>query len=213
MTTTTAPTAQAWLAKEATSLGPFVVRLAGDRRSFGDLAPGNWVVVVDTADALMRVGRILRIRGDLESTTLYFDRLHTVKRATSPADVGLTLPTGLVARLRPEDLSAVLARDGLSSSDDVRHIQDAAYVRELLELATRDDLLGPANGPEELVVDMSVRDRYLVGKLAPRTPGDATTGAEVEPAAAADEGNDSPQENDAPRHEPGAEMNRATAPV
>ena len=31
-----------------------------------------------------------------------------------------------------------------------------------------DDLLGPANGPNKLIKDMSVRDRYLVGKLAPR---------------------------------------------
>ena len=31
-----------------------------------------------------------------------------------------------------------------------------------------DDLLGPAEGPYEWVVDMGVRDRYLVGKLAPQ---------------------------------------------
>src|SRR5690606_23945971 len=136
---------------------------------------GHWVVVVDASGAPQRVGRILRIRVDLEGATLYFDKLHTMKKAGSIADLGLTLPQGAIARLRPEALSAVLARDGLSSPDDVPPIQDAAYVRELLELATRDDLLGPANGPEELVIDMSVRDRYLVGKLAPRAPGDVTT--------------------------------------
>jgi Helicase conserved C-terminal domain len=213
MTTTTAPNAQAWLAKEATSLGPFVVRLDGGRVGFGALAPGHWVVVVDAAGALKRVGRILRIRADLEAITLYFDKLHTVSVAGSVADIGLTLPTGVLTRLRPEDLSAVLAREGVSSSDDVPLIQDAAYVRDLLELATRDDLLGPANGPEELVVDMSVRDRYLVGKLAPRAPGDATTASEAEPAAAVDEEDDSVQENDAPLHEPGAEFNRASGRV
>jgi hypothetical protein len=117
------------------------------------------------------------------------------------------------SRLRREDFAAVLARDGLSSTVDVPLIQDAAYVRELLELATRDDLLGPANGPDELVVDMSVRDRYLVGKLAPRTPGDARTGTEVEPAAALDEEDDSAQEKEAPLHEPGAEFNRASGRV
>ena len=46
-----------------------------------------------------------RIRADLEATTLYFDKLHTVRVAGSLADIGLTLPTGLVTRLRPEDLS------------------------------------------------------------------------------------------------------------
>ncbi|GEL75267.1 DISARM system helicase DrmA [Myxococcus virescens] len=213
MTTTATPNAQAWLAKEAMSLGPLVVRLGGERTGFSALARGHWVVVVDTTGALKRLGRILRIRTDLESTTLYFDKLHVVKSAGSLADVGLTFPMGQVSRLRPEDLAAVLARDGVSSSADVPLIEDAAYVRELLELATRDDLLGPANGPEELVVDMSVRDRYLAGKLAPRTPGDATTGTEVEPAAAANEEDDSAQENDAPLHEPGAEFNRASGRV
>ncbi len=213
MTTTTAPNAQAWLAKEATSLGPFVVRLDGDRVGFGALATGHWVIVVDAAGALKRVGRILRIRAHLEASTLYFDKLHTVTVAGSLADLGLTLPQGLVTRLRPEDLSAVLASDGVSSPEDVPLIQDAAYVRELLELATRDDLLGPANGPEELVVDMSVRDRYLVGKLAPRAPGDATTANEVEPSAAADEEDDSEHEEKAPLHEPGAEFNRASGRV
>lgn len=212
MTTTTAPNAQAWLAKEATSLGPFVVRLDGDRIGTA-VAPGHSVVVVDASGGLKRVGRILRIRTDLEATTLYFDKLHVVKKAGSLTDVGLTLPQGLVTRLRPEDLSAVLARDGVSSPDDVPLIQDAAYVRELLELATRDDLLGPANGPEELVVDMSVRDRYLVGKLAPRAPGDVTTANEVEPSAAADEEDDSEHEEKAPLHEPGAEFNRASGRV
>lgn len=213
MTATATSNEQAWLAQEATPLCPFVVRLGGDRAGFAALTSGHWVVVVDTTGALIRVGRILRIRADLEATTIYFDRLHPVQTVGSLADIGLMLPAGLVTRLRPEDVSAVLARDGVSSPSDVPLIQDAAYVRELLELATRDDLLGPANGPDELVVDMSVRDRYLVGKLAPRTPGDAKTATEVEPAAAPDEEDDSAQESDAPLHEPGAEFNRATGRV
>src|SRR5690606_25441602 len=113
-------------------------------RLAGAVAPGHWVVVVDPSGMLKRLGRILRIRTDLEATTLYFDKLHAVKKTGSLTDIGLTLPQGLVTRLRPESLLTVLARDGVSSPDDVPFIQDAAYVRELLELATRDDLLGPA---------------------------------------------------------------------
>jgi hypothetical protein len=139
VTTTTAPNAQAWLAREATSLGPFVVRLDGDRAGFGALAPGHWVLVVDASGALKRVGRILRIRADLEAITLCFDKSHTVKVEGSLADIGLTPPQGLITRLRPEDFSAVLVRDAVSSPDDVPLIQDAAYVRELLELATHGD--------------------------------------------------------------------------
>jgi hypothetical protein len=44
----------------------------------------------------------------------------------------------------------------------------AAVLRaELVDLVTR-DLLGPAGGPEEEVAETRVRDRYLVGMLAPR---------------------------------------------
>jgi len=213
MTMATAQNIQAWLAKEATTLGSFVVRLGGDRTTFAALDRGHWIVVVDAAGAVNRIGRVLRIRSDRESTTLYFDRLHPVRTAGSLADVGLTLPSGPIARLRPEDLASVLARDGVATSEDVPLIQDAVYVRELLELATRDDLLGPANGPEEFVIDMSVRDRYLVGKLAPRRPGEVDT-VQVEPAAAADE-TELPLEEErrAPLHEPGAEFNRASGRV
>ncbi|WP_081503952.1 DISARM system helicase DrmA [Alicyclobacillus hesperidum] len=45
---------------------------------------------------------------------------------------------------------------------------EQAYIRELLQYAVMDDLLGPAGGPTEEIIGMSVRDRYLVGKLAPR---------------------------------------------
>src|SRR5690348_8366041 len=76
MTATTAPNVQAWLAKEAMPLGPFVVRIDGER-SGSAIAPGHWVVVVDATGRLSRVGRILRIRTSLEEATLYFDKLHS----------------------------------------------------------------------------------------------------------------------------------------
>jgi hypothetical protein len=204
MTMIPAPNAQAWLAKEAASRSPFVVRLGSDHID-STVAPGHWVVVVDAAGALKRVGRVLRVRTDLENTTLYFDELHVVKKAGALAEIGLTLPQGLVTRLRPEDLSAALGRDGLSSPDDVPLIQDVAYVRDLLEASVRDDLLGPAGGPHELIKDMSVRDRYLVGKLAPRRPDDDQA-ARIEPASAAEESGDLEDERTAPLHEPGAEF-------
>jgi hypothetical protein len=203
---------EAWLVRETSALGPYVVQLVGKRTTFGALERGHWVIVIDSVNALKRVGRILRVRSDLESTTLYFDRLHLVRRAGSLTDVGLTLASGHVARLRAEDLARVLARDDVSSTTDVQLIQNPAYVRELLELATRDDLLGPANGPEEFVVDMSVRDRYLVGKLAPRKPGEVA-GIEVEPATAADEIDEPTEEYNAQLHEPGAEFAHASGRV
>ena len=41
-------------------------------------------------------------------------------------------------------------------------------LRAQLEAAVIADLLGPAGGPEEIVDERTVRDRYLVGKLGPR---------------------------------------------
>jgi hypothetical protein len=193
-------------------LAPYTLALKGERSLYEAIAEDDWVLVVNPIGEVVRVGRVLRTRSDLETTTFYFDRLLMVRTAGSLADVGLTLPTGSTSRLRPEDLENVVARDDVSLTT-MPLIEDATYVRELLELATRDDLLGPAGGPGEFVVDMSVRDRYLVGKLAPRKPGDSTAGVEVEPAAAADEIDESLEENDAPLHEPGAEFNRASGRV
>ena len=39
--------------------------------------------------------------------------------------------------------------------------------QELIDLVTR-DLLGPANGPEEIVVEKQVYDRYILGLIAPK---------------------------------------------
>lgn len=58
MTTTTAPNARTWLAKEATPLGPVVVRRDGARVGFGALAPGHLMFVVTTTGTVKRVGRI-----------------------------------------------------------------------------------------------------------------------------------------------------------
>ncbi|HMR67759.1 MAG TPA: helicase, partial [Anaerolineae bacterium] len=41
-------------------------------------------------------------------------------------------------------------------------------LRAMLEAMVRADLLGPAGGPAEIVDERNVRDRYIVGRLAPR---------------------------------------------
>jgi hypothetical protein len=41
-------------------------------------------------------------------------------------------------------------------------------IREKLEPMVLKDLLGPVGGPEEEIDEPSVRDRYLVGMLAPK---------------------------------------------
>ncbi len=41
-------------------------------------------------------------------------------------------------------------------------------IREELERMVLNDLIGPVSGPDEEIAEPSVRDRYLVGMLAPR---------------------------------------------
>src|SRR5438445_8455679 len=50
----------------------------------------------------------------------------------------------------------------------LRSIPSPTKIREELEQMVLNDLLGPVGGPEEEIDEQSVRDRYLVGMLAPK---------------------------------------------
>lgn len=141
----------------------YCVQLHGKREIFSGIVEGCWVLVVDSANALLGVGRVYRQRSDLDSTTLFFDKY--LKSELSVA-VPFTC-SGQVSRIEwtkfAEEVPNLLGK----TLAEVPLIQDDVYVRELLQYAVMDDLLGPANGPHEQILDMSVRDRYLVGRLAP----------------------------------------------
>ena len=53
-------------------------------------------------------------------------------------------------------------------ADPVLRAPSPTEIRAELEHAVVRDLLGPAGGSEEEVDETSVRERYLVGMLAPR---------------------------------------------
>src|SRR5437588_4884253 len=50
----------------------------------------------------------------------------------------------------------------------LRSLPSPTKIREELERMVLKDLLGPVGGPEEEIDEPSVRDRYLVGMLAPK---------------------------------------------
>ena len=54
------------------------------------------------------------------------------------------------------------------SSSILQSIPSPMKIREELEQMVLNDLLGPVGGPTEEIVEQSVRDRYLVGMLAPK---------------------------------------------
>lgn len=164
--------------------------------------------------SVVTVGRIYRVLTSLDSITFLFD-----------AELDLETPVVLdELELEPDDSAwttriawakavSLLRSAGVSNPESIPSIEDHAYVRDLLELTVRDDLLGPAGGPYERIVDVSVRDRYLVGKLAPWRSYVAVPSS-MEPASS-DDVTEAPddEERRAPLHEPGAEFSRASGRV
>lgn len=207
-------TRNAWIIVEAddaiSSFWPaYTAVLPGDGRTLTTIAEGDGVIVADNAGNVARVGRVLRSRSDILSTTVYFDRVAEGTADASLTAAGLTLPaSGGAARIQWDDFQAVVPRVTGMVAADVPLIEDQAYIRELLQLAVTDDLLGPANGPYEQIVDMGVRDRYLVGKIAPRQQGDAGGGIEglEGPLEAEDEEEPDDLNVHTGRHDPGAEF-------
>lgn len=143
--------------------GDYSLQLKGKKALFSSVEDGSWVLVVDVANLLLGVGRVYRQRSDLDSTTLFFDKY---LEAETPATVSFPC-TGQISRVEWTKFAEELPKLTGKTLADIPLIQDDVYVRELLQYAVKDDLLGPANGPYEQIFDMSVRDRYLVGRLAP----------------------------------------------
>jgi hypothetical protein len=201
-------------------LGPYVLILKGERSLYQSIVGDDWVLTLNLAGSITRVGRVLRVRSDLETTTLYFDQVLSI---TQPVLIGLTSLTppssGSIGRVQWADFVEALTKalnttiaeipTVGSNASSPRYQQELAYIRELLQLAVMDDLLGPAGGPHERIVDMGVRDRYLVGKLAPR---DAEQGGiEGLEGPLANDDAEEPSDPKAPgQHEPGAEFGTAT---
>ena len=202
----------AWIMRGEAACAGYVVRIEDDTGRQVAVEPGDWAVALDAGDAAWVAGRILRIHSDDTGRTVYFDRCLKVDPAISLDTLGLTAPSGPVTRLPWDDFLKLLSALGAESPDAVQPIKDEGYVRDLLELSVRDDLLGPAGGPHELIKDMDVRSRYLVGKLAPlRSSTDQV--AQMEPAAADGEDGDLEDDVVVSRHEPGAEFTGAAGLV
>ena len=208
----------AWIAVDhgvaaAPALTPYTLHLKGEHSLYEAIASEDWVLILDTAGHITRVGRVLRLRSNLETTMIYFDRMLLVDSVVSIDHTSLTPPSsGSVVRIQWTDFLESLPKALHKTIAEVPTIENQAYIRELLQLAVMDDLLGPAGGPREHIVDMGVRDRYLVGKLAPREA--PRGGIEGLDGPLTNEDTEEPTEAKAPgRHEPGAEFGTATGRV
>ncbi|MFS0754465.1 DISARM system helicase DrmA [Noviherbaspirillum sp. 1P10PC] len=195
------------------TLAQYTLRLKGEHSLYQAIENNDWVLILSSTGLITRVGRVLRLRSSLETTTIFFDRMLLVDPAIPIGLTSLTSPSsGSVGRVQWTDFLESLPKALHKTIAEVPTIEDQAYIRELLQLAVMDDLLGPAGGPHERIVDMGVRDRYLVGKLAPREA--AQGGIEGLDGPLANDDAEEPTEAKAPgRHEPGAEFGTATGRV
>lgn len=202
-------------------LSRYTLVLEGERSLYRGIEEGDWVLVLNPREEITRVGRLLRIRSDLETTTLYFDRLVSVAPAVPIESTSLSPPaSSSMSRVQWLDFVAALPNAIHKTIAEIPLIEDQSYIRELLQLSVMDDLLGPAGGPHEQIVDMGVRDRYLVGKLAPmetvRGGIEGLEGPLVNEEVEIPDESPPDRDKDAPHklsHEPGAEFNSASGKV
>lgn len=134
---------------------------------------GDGVVIVGASQHVLGFAKVYRIRAALDSTKLYFDCFHKLTPPASSSSMGLSASVLPIERVAWDAFdSAIFTATGKSFAEMTpvsgQSQAEQNHLRHLLQLAVMDDLLGPANGPQEEVVGMSVRDRYLVGKLAPK---------------------------------------------
>ena len=178
-TNDTLPQPNAWLVRPGATANPFSVTVAVTPNLTNGVAERDGVALIAEQDGktlVLGFARIYRIRPATDSVTLHFDALLPVIPARETASLGLAPSAAVIARV---DWSTFAAAFKAASSKEFNELPsfegkspaEQAYLRQLLQLAVMDDLLGPANGPFEEVIGMSVRDRYLVGKLAPKTLG------------------------------------------
>lgn len=152
------------------------VRAEGGARTAVVKGDGVLFVRATKPHGILSFGRVYRIRRTDAETVIYVDGIKLVESPSDLASLGVAIPetSATITRMEWSVFEGALrTAAGITFSSmpaiEGKTPQEQAYLRELLQLAVMDDILGPASGPEEEIVGMSVRDRYLVGKLAPRT--------------------------------------------
>ncbi|MHB9068762.1 MAG: DISARM system helicase DrmA [Sedimentisphaerales bacterium] len=166
----------AWLIKlgQEAAIKDFSVTLKNDPKLVQGVEEGDGFVIADEQSNVIAVAQVYRKRFTLSDITFYFDGIIKLNPAKNLSKLNISTPatntaiTRLDWSLFENILKAIGVLDyaafpALAGSN----VKEQEYVRELLQYAVVDDILGPANGPFEEIVGMGVRDRYLVGKLAP----------------------------------------------
>ncbi|MFH2122758.1 MAG: DISARM system helicase DrmA [Pseudomonadota bacterium] len=152
--------------------------------------------------SVIGVSRIFRKRYTLQDTSFFFDGYIPVLPAIPIDELKIPVPEipASVSRLNWSLFENALKKTvkidwasfPLFTGDNQK---EQAYIRELMQGAIIGDLLGPADGPEEEIIGMGVRDRYLLGKLAPQNT--VITEEDNLPGAGSEDDQESSREVDA----------------
>ena len=173
------PQLNAWLLRCDEPENLFWVRTQLTPNLASGVRDGDGVAVYSARgedNILVSFGRIHRLRCENDGVAFYFDAVFPVTSPQSLNTLGLKSSGAFLERIEWSDFAKAFQTVAGKEFKDLQPLEgktiaEQTYIRHLLQIATIDDLLGPANGPVEEVVGMSVRDRYLVGKLAPKDIG------------------------------------------
>jgi hypothetical protein len=170
----------AWLVSlgEDACLNGYVLTIVVECSKMRNIQTGDAMLVTEEHDgrfSVVGVGRVFRKRYFLEKILFYFDGYLSILPEANQDELIIPIPEvrGTISRLDWALFENSLRKVTDSSWATFPVIKgntprEQAYIRESMQAAIVDDLLGPADGPEEEIIGMSVRDRYLVGKLAPK---------------------------------------------
>lgn len=192
--------------------GRYALTISADVHSASVPQERHWCLVIANG-VLTAIGRVYRTHRDLDAATVYFDRHHTLSDGPQTEELGFFAPgMNEVAPLKWDVFESAVETQVQGGYRSVETLKDQVHVRTLLELAARDDLLGPANGPLEEIIDMSARERYLVGKLSPKMTT-RRVGLQIEEGASGEDVGEEGEENTEFTHEAGEEFPRASGKV
>ena len=178
---------------------------------------GDFLVLVGERSSNYEVSafaRVFRSHTSIKEVTFYFDGIIPVDPGVECSKLSISqnqIKTEISRMDWPAFESALKTACSIEPSEfptlKGESSGEKTYIRDLLQLAVEDDLLGPANGPFEEIIGMSVRDRYLVGKLAPKSLGPAGEIEETTEVTEASEAEEKPYEG---HHQPGGEFPSAS---
>jgi hypothetical protein len=131
---------------------------------------------------ILGLGRVGVIQGQgTDRLIASYDRYLRLSKPASFEEIGgdpRKNRTNSINPITPEIATKLLEREGIASMESLPVVASEATqedpppsdddLRQLLHDAVVKDLLGPASGLDEEILGTSVRDRYLVGKLAPK---------------------------------------------